>query len=72
MREHSRTLLIVEILKYFIVTTIYKLPYEFDFTGMTIGSVPPENILSIEEIENFIEIHEKYEGMGFYDELKKK
>lgn len=29
---------------------------------MTIGSVPPENILSIEEIENFIEIHEKYEG----------
>ena len=72
MREHSRTLLIVEILKYFIVTTIYKLPYEFDFTGMTIGIVPPENILSIEEIENFIEIHEKYEGMGFYDELKKK
>lgn len=69
MRERSRTDVIVEILKYFIVTKMYKYPYEFDFTGMTIGSVPSENILSIEEIENFIEIHEKYE-VGFYDELK--
>ena len=29
----------------------------------------PAKEISIEEIENFIEIHEKYE-VGFYDELK--
>ena len=39
---------------------------------MTTGNVPPENIISIEEIQNFIEIQGEYEDEGFYDELKKK
>ena len=64
--------LLAEIVKYNIVTKLYGYAYEFDFTGMTTGSVPPEDIISIEEIHGFIEMQEKYkEFAGFYDELKK-
>lgn len=72
IHDCSRSALIAEIVKYFIVTKIYGYPYEFEFTGMTTGNVPPENIISIEEIQNFIEIQGEYEDEGFYDELKKK
>lgn len=64
----DRDALIAEIVKYFVVTRMFDCPYEFKLTGMTIGSVPPEDIISIEEIENFNEIQEKYlEFMGFYE-----
>lgn len=67
--ENFRVSLIAEIVEYFIVTKMYGFSYEFEFMGMTIGSVPPENIISIEEIENFIEIQGEYEDEGFYSEL---
>ena len=45
--------------------------YEFKFTGMTVWDVPSENILSIEEIRDYIHMQEKYpDYKGFYDELK--
>lgn len=68
--ETKRDLLIAEIVNYFIVTKMYGYPYRVEFTGMTTGNVPPENIISIEEIKNFIEIQGEYEDEGFYDELK--
>lgn len=70
IHESTRGLLIAEIVKYFIVTKMYGYSYEFEFMGMTTGDVPPENIISIEVIKNFIEIQGEYEDEGFYDELK--
>lgn len=55
-----RYALIAEIVKFYIVTRMFDYPYEFKLTGMTIGSVPPENIISIEEIENFNAMQAKY------------
>ena len=63
--------MIAEIVKYFIVTKMYGFSYEFEFTGMTIGGISPENIISIEEIQNFIEIQSEYEDEGFYSELNR-
>lgn len=38
---------------------------------MTVGDVPPQNILDIEEIRDYIHMQEKYPDYnGFYDELK--
>lgn len=71
IHEVCRDMLIAEIVKYFIVCDLFHYKYEFKFTGMTKGSVPPENIISIEEIKGFIEMQEKYsEFEGFYYELK--
>ena len=68
-----RALLLAEIVKYSIVTKLFCRHYEFSFTGMTTGSVPPENIISVEEIKGFTELQEQYELCpGFYDELKPK
>lgn len=73
IHEIYRNGLIAEIVKYNIVRNIYGYPYEFEFTGMTEGSVPAENIISIEEIQNYIQMQEKYpDYSGFYDELKTK
>lgn len=70
--ELHRYSLIAEIVKYYIVTEVYGYNYEFDFTGMTIGEVVPENILSITKIRNYIQMQEKYPDYeGFYDEIKK-
>lgn len=67
----DRPKLIAEILKYYIMTLFEKTSYSIEFTGKTTGSVPPEDIISIEEIKNFIKIQEKYpEFQGFYNELK--
>lgn len=67
----DRAKLIAEILKYYIMTLFEKTSYSIEFTGKTTGSVPPEDIISIEEIKNFIKIQEKYpEFQGFYNELK--
>lgn len=73
IHEICRNEMIAEIVKYYIVTRIFGYSYEFAFTGMTNGSVPAENIISIEEIEGFIEMQEKYPDYeGFYDEIKQK
>lgn len=69
--ETDRNSLIAEIVKYNIMKDIFGFDYEFKFTGMTVGDVPPENILSIEEIRDYIHMQEKYpDYKGFYDELK--
>lgn len=71
IHERCRNGLIAEIVKYNIVRNIYGYQYEFEFTGMTVGSVPAENIISIEEIQDYIQMQEKYpDYSGFYDELK--
>ena len=70
IHEHSRTAIIAEAVKYIIIKQILGHPYKFDFTGMTMGAVPPENIISIEEIKDFVKLQEQYEDDGFYDELK--
>lgn len=71
MCPSTRAPLLAEIVKYYIVTRVYGYSYEFAFAGKTIGSVPGDNIISIEEIEGFIEMQEKYdEFAGFYDEIK--
>ena len=71
VHEIYRNAMIAEIVKYYIVTRMYGYSYEFASTGMTYGSIPAENIISIEEIKGFIEMQEIYpDFMGFYDELK--
>ena len=70
IHEHSRTAIIAEAVKYIIIKQILGHPYKFDFTGMTMGAVPPEDIISIEEIKDFVKLQEQYEDDGFYDELK--
>ena len=71
VHEKCRNLMVAEIVKYFIVTKMYGFPYEFGLTGMTYGSVPAENIISIEEIEGFTVMRGKYPDYAeFYDELK--
>ena len=58
-------------MKYYIVKNIYGYPYEFEFTGMTKGKVPPENIISIEEIKGYIQMQEKYpDYVEFYNEIE--
>lgn len=57
--------------EYYIVKNIYGYPYEFEFTGMTKGKVPPENIISIEEIKGYIQMQEKYpDYVEFYNEIE--
>lgn len=69
IHEVCRDMLIAEIVKYFIVCDLFHYKYEFEFTGMTKGSVPPENIISIEEIKGFIEMQKQYsEFKNFYYE----
>ena len=69
--EGCRNDLIAEIVKYYIVKDIYGYPYEFEFTGMTKGKVPPENIISIEEIKGYIQMQEKYpDYVEFYNEIE--
>ena len=71
IHERCRNDLIAEIVKYYIVNNIYHYQYEFEFTGMTVGSIPPKDIISIEEIQDYIQMQEKYPDYnGFYDELK--
>lgn len=63
--------LIAEIVKYHIMSSFGKMSYSINFTGKTKGPVPPEDIMNIEKIENFIEMQERYpEYQEFYDELK--
>lgn len=63
--------MIGEIVKYNIAANLFQIPYEISVTGMTTGSVPPEGIISIEEIAGFNQIQEKYaEYSGFYDEIE--
>ena len=45
--------LIIEIIKYYVVKRLYLLDYEFCYTGMTKGSIPPSDIIEIIEIENY-------------------
>lgn len=71
--ETSQRDIIAEIIKYNIVSKIYNFPnkYVSEVTAMTIGNVPPQDIISIEEITNYISIQEKYfDFEGFYTELK--
>ena len=71
IHEIYRNRLIAEIVKYNITKDIFGFGYEFEFIGMTVGDVPPQNILSIEEIKDYIQMQEKYpDYKGFYDELK--
>ena len=70
--EIYRDSLIAEIVKYNITKDLFGFGYEFDFTGMTVGAVPAQNILSIEGIKDYIQMQEKYPDYeGFYDELKR-
>lgn len=69
--EKCRNGLISEIVKYNIMKDLFGFGYEFDFMGMTVGDVPPQNILNIEEIRDYIQMQEKYpDYKGFYDEVK--
>lgn len=71
IHEIYRNSLIAEIVKYNITKYLFGFDYEFEFTGMTVGDVPPQNILSIEVIKDYIQMQEKYSDYeGFYDELK--
>ena len=71
IHELYRNSLIAEIVKYNITKDLFSFDYELKFTGMTVGDVPPQNILSIEEIKDYIQMQEKYPDYeGFYDELK--
>lgn len=71
IHEIYRNSLIAEIVKYNITNDLFGFNYEFEFTGMTVGDVSPQNILSIEEIKDYIQMQEKYSDYkGFYDELK--
>ena len=71
IHEIYRNSLIAEIVKYNITNDLFGFNYEFEFTGMTVGDVPPQNILSIEEIKDYIQMQEKYSDYeGVYDELK--
>lgn len=64
-------MLIAEIVKYYIMKDFTKISYDIGFTGKTKGPVPPEDIISIEEIKNFIEMQEnEFDFQGFYNELK--
>jgi hypothetical protein len=72
IHEIYRDSLIAEIVKYNITKDLFGFGYEFDFTGMTVGAVPAQNILSIEGIKDYIQMQEKYPDYeGFYDELKR-
>jgi len=70
----SQASLLAEIVMYYIVTNLYgrdSSQYVFSFDGKTIDSVPPENIISTDEIPGFIAMQEQFdEYVGFYDELK--
>lgn len=69
--EIDRNSLVTEIVKYNIVTKLYGYSsYDFNIAGRTIGNIPASNIISIEEIEDFHNIHGKYEDADFYRELK--
>jgi hypothetical protein len=71
VHELYRSSMIAEIVKYFIVVKMFGYPYKFKLTGMTYGKIPPENIISIEEIKDYISMQEKYpDFQNFYDELK--
>ena len=71
MDKRTRKMLVGEIVKYYIVTELYELPYKFEFTGRKEEKVKPEDIIVIEEIKGFIEMQEKYDDyQNFYDELK--
>ncbi len=62
---------IVEIVKYFVITELFKLTYDMNCDGKRIGSVAPEDILAIELIENYIKMQEEFDEFnGFYEELK--
>lgn len=70
--RYTREMLIAEIVKYYVVTDLYGFPYEFRFTGRKEGKVRPEDIIAIEEIQDFIKMQEKYdEYQNFYDELNR-
>lgn len=57
----KQQLLVAEIVKYYIIINlISQSDYEFSFTGMTNGSVSPENIIEIFEIKNYEKMQEKY------------
>ena len=67
IHESCRNSLIAEIVKYNITKDLFGLDYEFDFTGMTVGDVPTQNILRIDKIKNYIQMQEKYpDYKGFY------
>lgn len=67
----SQEHIVREIAYYFVMNCIYNLPYIPEDTGHRIGNVPAEDILCIEEIQNFIEEQEVFEEyQNFYDELK--
>lgn len=60
-----------ELVRYYVITELFKLPYAIECTGCRIGSVEAEDILVIDEIEDYIEMQEQFEEFkGFYDELK--
>lgn len=68
IHEVCRYSLIAEIVKYYILSELFGIVYEFKFTGMTLGAVPPENILAIDEIYGYTHMQEKYaEYKNFYN-----
>ena len=71
MYELSRIRVVIELVKYFVITELYASTYEIECDGFCTVSIPPENIVTIEEMKNFIETQEAYGYKGFYDELKK-
>lgn len=63
-QEHS----IIEIIKHFVITEIFDLPYKIECTGTRIGFVAPNDILSIEEIDDFVKMQEQFdEYKNFYE-----
>lgn len=65
--QYTQSYIVAEIAEYFIATDLLKRPYKVRFTGEKYGGVLPENILRVEEIENFVAMQEKYaEYQNFY------
>lgn len=64
--EPSRAKIIAEIVKYNVCKKIFDYSYDLSFTGMTIGSVHPENIMDITEIDGFMEMQKKCDKFKDY------
>ena len=64
--DSCRNRIVSEIIMHTLATQM-NVPYYFQFTGMTSSNIPPQNILSIDEIKDFVRIQEKHsEYKGFY------
>ena len=70
MHELTQETIILELVKYYVFKKIYNIKYKFDCTGIKIGNVDSKDIIDIEIIDNFYDVHSQFEIEGFYDEVR--